>query len=219
MIAKILTWLQWLPLVGGIGIIIFTFAPVAGQEIQYQMDQVSGQEPVVADVSAQTETAVAPSSQPWEYQRTVIYPKSLDFSLVIPEIGVNSLVFANIDSANETEYLPILKQGVAHAAGSSLPDKPGVVFLFSHSTDAFYNIGRYNAAFFLLNKLKPQDEIYLFYQNRRYQYAVAEKRIVTAEEIPDLVAGLSGNQLVLQTCWPPGTTLKRLLVISKPGLE
>jgi sortase A len=204
-------------LIGGVGIIIFTFAPVAGQEIRYEMQQVSGKEPVVADVSPETDEAVAPTAQPWEYQRTIIYPRSLDFSLVIPEIGVNSLVFPNIDSGNEAEYLPILKQGVAHAAGSSLPNQPGVVFLFSHSTDAFYNIGRYNAAFFLLNKLKPADEIYLFYRNRRYQYAVTEKRIVAAEEIPDLVAGLSGNQLVLQTCWPPGTTLKRLLVLATPN--
>ena len=204
MVNRILFWLQFLLLIGGVGIIVFTFAPLASQEISYQMRQIGSREVVVADVSAESDKAQTPPAQPWEYRKTIIYPKSLDFSLVIPKIGVNSLVFANIDSANPEAYLPILKKGVAHAAGSRLPNQRGVVFLFSHSTDAFYNVGRYNAAFFLLNKLESKDTVYLFYKNRRYRYQVTDKQVIPPEEVPQFVENLSGNRLVLQTCWPPG---------------
>ena len=44
--------------------------------------------------------------------------------------------------------------------------------------------------------------------------------IIDPDEVSLLTqAQESGEQLVLQTCWPPGTTWKRLIVIAKPSLS
>jgi sortase A len=202
-------------LVFGLLILLFTFFPVLKQEVNYQLHKKDYQRSVVVDSS--TTTQATASGQPsLAFKPVVIVPKSLDFSLVIPSLGVNSLVFPGIDSGNPKIYLPVLKNGVAQAKGSSLPDQPGPVFIFGHSTDSFYNIVRYNAAFYLLNKLNPGDTAYIYYHQRKYIYKVEEKKIVNPDEVSSFVAGIKKNTLVLQTCWPPGTTLKRLLIISTP---
>src|SRR5262249_41872912 len=93
----------------------------------------------------------------------------------------------------------------------------GTTYLFAHSTDSFWNVGRYNAVFYLLKDLKVGDDIIVFFQNRRYNYKVTETKIVDPSEVSLLTkAQQSDEQLVLQTCWPPGTTWKRQLVIAKP---
>ena len=99
--------------------------------------------------------------------------------------------------------------------GSVLPNEFGPVFIFAHSTDSFYNIGAYNAEFFLLNKLLAGDEAIIFYKDKKYKYKVIDKKVVEADDISAEVKKLTGSHLVLQTCWPPGTTLKRLLVIAE----
>jgi len=43
--------------------------------------------------------------------------------------------------------LPILQKGIAHAQGSVFPGMQGNIYLFAHSTDNWWNVGRYNAVF------------------------------------------------------------------------
>jgi len=205
--------------VAGLLLLVLIFTPVVIQEINYQLRSLTQPEVTVISSPDEAQKLEAATTTELKFQPTVLVPKSFDFSLVIPKIGVNSLVFPDIDSSNEAEYLPVLKEGVAHAKYSSLPNQPGAVFLFSHSTDSFYNIGRYNAEFFLLRKLETGDEIYLFYQNQHYKYVVAEKKVVDPDQVSTEVNQTKGNVLILQTCHPPGTTLQRLLIFSTPGLD
>lgn len=146
-------------------------------------------------------------------------PPNTQFSIVIPKIGASAPVFANVDPFNESEYLPILKKGVAHAKYSSLPGSFGNTYLFAHSTDAFYNVGRYNAVFYLLGKLEKGDEIDVYYNNRKFVYKVSDKKVVSAKDVFYLGNYGKFNTLTLQTCYPPGTTLKRLVVIAQPENE
>ncbi|MFQ5452177.1 MAG: sortase, partial [Candidatus Paceibacterota bacterium] len=93
------------------------------------------------------------------------------------------------------------------------------IYLFSHSTDYFYNVTRYNAIFYLLYKLEPGDEINLFYKGARYKYLVDELKIVNPSEVGYLTEKSGREELVLQTCWPLGTTFQRLLVFARPASE
>ena len=120
-------------------------------------------------------------------------PVSFEFGLVIPKIEVNERVFPNIDSDNRSAYLPVLKKGVAHAKGSSLPDQPGPVFIFAHSSDNFINIGQYNAAFFLLNGLDKRDPVMVYYQGDKYRYEVFKKVLVWPDEVSQAVPQTSAN--------------------------
>jgi len=138
-----------------------------------------------------------------------------DFYLSIPKINASTQVFANTSPSNKDEYLEILKKGIAHAKGTGFPGTGKMIYLFAHSTDASYNIIRYNAVFFLLDKLKENDDIIVFFNNETYKYKVTKKKIVNADQAKYLSYKAEEETLILQTCWPPGTIWKRLLVFAK----
>ncbi len=147
----------------------------------------------------------------------VLVPPSAEFSIVIPKIGASEAITANVDPSNKDEYLRVLQHSIAHAKGTAYPGVNGTTYLFAHSADNFWNIGRYNAVFYLLKELEPGDEIFLFFQGKRYNYEVYDKKIADAAEVQYVDAGLGqGERIILQTCWPPGTDWKRTLVFAKP---
>jgi sortase A len=175
-----------------------------GRQIQNN-NQLSGGTASFADVLA------GPKEQ-------ILTPPDTDFSILIPKIGASAKVFPNVDPSNQDAFLPILMQGVAHAAGTVFPGMNGNVYLFAHSTENFWDVGRYNAVFYLLKNLTKGDEVVIFYQNKRYNYIVTGSKIVSPSDVSDLVNSQNQGkqQLVLQTCWPPGTTFQRLLVFAEP---
>lgn len=142
-------------------------------------------------------------------------PVDPNFSIVIPKIGANANIIENVDPDNENVYLEALKKGVAHAAGTMFPGMNGHIFLFAHSTDYFWNVGTYNALFYLLYKLEEGDEVNIVFQGQRIVYRVTGTRIVDPSEVEWLTRKTDTELLTLQTCWPPGTTLKRLLVFAE----
>lgn len=186
-ISKIIGFLL---IIGGLLLVGFIYGPIFREEFRYR-------------------TIGTPP------QEEEIIPISEDFGLIIPKIGVNAKVFAHVDSKNPKEYLPILTQGVAHAKKSVLPGEEGNIFIFAHSSDTPFNITQYNAVFYLIGKLKTGDEIIIHYNYMRYLYKVIDKKIIPPEVMSDYLRGFGGNTLTLQTCFPPGTTINRLLVIAK----
>ena len=132
----------------------------------------------------------------------ILVPKNTEFGIVIPKIGASAKVFANIDPGNQDEFLPILAQGVAHAQGTVFPGILGNIYLFAHSTDSFWNAGRYNAIFYLLKDLVPGDEVVVFYQNKRYDYIVSGSKIVNPDDVSHIVdaQNVGEETLILQTC-------------------
>lgn len=141
-----------------------------------------------------------------------ISPINTEFSLIIPKIGINSPVVKNIDPNNPPQYQLALTHGVAHAQGSALPGFPGNVFIFAHSATDWYQANQYNAIFYLINKLEKNDQIILYYQGSKYVYKVIDKKIVEASDIKYLTDTTDKYSLTLMTCWPPGTSLKRLVI-------
>ena len=202
MVGKLAKWLNqslnssiskiigFLLIIGGLLLIGFIYGPIFKEEFRYR-------------------TTWTPP------QEKEIIPVSEDFGLIIPKIGVNAKVFPNVDSNNPNEYLPILTQGAAHAKGSVLPGEEGNIFIFAHSSDTPLNITQYNAVFYLIGKLKTGDEIVVHYNYMRYLYEVIDKKIIPPEVMSDYFRGFGGKTLTLQTCFPPGTSVNRLLVIAK----
>jgi sortase A len=141
-------------------------------------------------------------------------PIDESFGIVIPKLGANARVIANVNPYDAKEYQRALTRGVAHAKGSSYPGGLGNVFLFSHSSVKFYEATRYNSIFYLIDKLEKGDEIQLFYQSTKYTYHVTDKKIVDAKDVSYITTKTSQRMLTLMTCWPPGTSFKRLIVIA-----
>ncbi len=141
-----------------------------------------------------------------------IVPVSTDFGIVIEKIDANAKVIANVDPANQAEYSKALALGVAEAKGSTAPGQPGNLYIFSHSTDAPWNVARYNAIFYLLRELTKGDRVVIFYQGRRYDYIVFDKTITKPSDLTFLANRYDKPVLTLQTCDPPGTSTNRLIV-------
>jgi sortase A len=149
----------------------------------------------------------------------VLIPEDPNFSVVIPKIGANARVIAGVDTSNEREYSEVLKKGVAQALGTAFPGEGGHIFLFAHSTDYWWNINTYNAVFYLLGKLEKGDDINIFYKGERFVYQVIDTRIVDPSEVEYITRKTNTEFLTLQTCWPLGTTFKRLLVFATRIVE
>lgn len=141
-----------------------------------------------------------------------IEPKDRNFGIIIEKIGVNERVVANVDPTDMDEYRASLKEGVAHADGTVFPGEVGNVYLFSHSTANVWDIIRYKSYFTLLRKLEVGDRVIMFYGGNRYDYIVYERRIIKPEETGDLSGYATEPILTLQTCEPPGSDARRLIV-------
>jgi len=197
-----------------------TFYNPVKEEVRYFIDNQIQKKYIVTDVNDASQKdqiqqpkgmlAKALNIKPVE----VLIPEDSNFSIVIPKIGANARILSNIDSASEPTYLEALKHGVAHAGGTAYPGEGGHIFLFAHSTDYFWNVGTYNAIFYLLYKLEKGDEVNIFYQGQRYRYQVTDKQVVDPSQVEYLTRKTNNEFLTLQTCWPPGTTLRRLLVFA-----
>jgi len=201
--------------------IIKTFYLPLKEEFRFTLEKYTGKKYVVEDKNSKSEIrnsnlppkgglASLLNIKPVE----VLRPEDPNFSVVVPKIGANARIIPHVDASNEDAYLAALKKGVAHVEGTAYPGEGGHIFLFAHSTDYIWNVGSYNAVFYLLYKLEKGDEINLYYKGQRYVYIVVEKKVVDPSQVEYLTRKTNKEFLTLQTCWPPGTTLKRLLVFA-----
>jgi LPXTG-site transpeptidase (sortase) family protein len=139
----------------------------------------------------------------------------MNYSIYIPKIFARSKVIPNVDASDQKAYLAALKQGVAEAAGLAHPGETGTTYLFAHSVGSRVDFARYNAVFYLLDKLAIGDGIEIVYQGKWYKYEVGDREILNASDTRYLVPQALSEKLVLQTCYPPGTSWKRLIIVAK----
>lgn len=148
---------------------------------------------------------------------TSTFPKDIKgnvpeyFEITIPKLGIeNALVETNDESLSPDDAL-------GHYKGSSLPGEVGNTFIYGHSVlPWFFNPHNYKTIFSTLDRLEEGDTFYIKYNNRRYTYKVEGKRELKPELVQPLEAikpaYLNESTVVLMTCSPAGTKLKRLLV-------
>lgn len=202
--------------------LIYVGLPVAIAEVSTNFNQVS--EKRLANIDGSNSHVIAPSPSPLypvlqdgsQFAADDLY-RYKDFRLVIPKIGLESVVIKNVDPNNPSLYGEQLANGVAHALGSYLPGEDGTMFLFAHSTDAEFNIARYNAKFYAVRKLEVGDEILIRYGDKDIKYIVKDKKVISPLEL-DQVRD-SGYKLVLSTCYPPGTDWQRLVIFADPVVD
>lgn len=184
-----------------------TFLPVLWIESKYQVQRFLRDELQITSV------------------RDVFFPHiSLDFrgyrsqnrenGIYVPKIFVDEPVIYNVDPNNREQYIAALKQGIAHASSTRFPDEGGLGYYFAHSTYPELR-DQYNAVFYLLGKLEKGDEIFIWHEGKRFEYRVTEVRTTAPDETDFLYQDYAQETIVLQTCWPPGTTIQRKLVFAE----
>ena len=190
----------------GIALVVISYGQVAAANLWYWFFSHSG---VVYTVDPTIE-------QKSESDRVrLITPVSTDFGIVIEKLGINEKVAANVNPFDANTYLPVLqKYGVAQAEGAAYPGQAGTVYLFGHSTVNIWDIAKYHAPFTLLNKLAKGDRIVMYYQNQQFIYTVKELKVISPIDVHYISDVQPQPTLILQTCDPPGSDTKRLLVIA-----
>jgi LPXTG-site transpeptidase (sortase) family protein len=136
------------------------------------------------------------------------------FYLSIPKIHAYSEVVANVDPWKESVYKEALKKGVAHAKGTYLPGEDKTIFLFAHSSGSPWEITHQNTVFLRLGELEKNDLVLIDYKKKRYQYTIYDKKEVSPTDT-DYLKNIDKDIVILQTCTPIGTSLKRLLIFAK----
>jgi len=195
--------------------LLLFLSPILAAEINYWYRQVAKNRETTLIVDSD-EVISGFGQLIWLEEKGVISPNNWNFSIIIPKLGVNAKVEPSVDPNSPAEFEGKLKTGVAHAKGSSFPDQPGTVYIFGHSTDYPWNIVHYNALFYSLRYLNKGEEILIIYNGNNFVYKVVEKKVVEANQVEYLNSNENEKKLVLQTCWPPGTTWKRLIIIAEP---
>jgi len=203
----------------GIIFAFISFWPFLGAELKYWVNELRGVNYVIEgdpQASERVKSVLGPFAS---HQTIKVKPKDTDFGIVIEKIGVNSPVVANVDSWNYAEYINALRTGVAHAKGTARPGsknaKNNNVFLFAHSAINPLQARAYNSVFYLLRKLKKGDRIITFYKDKRYDYEVTDSKVVEATDVRYLTEPSKEPILTLQTCDPPGSSLRRLIVTAR----
>lgn len=195
---------------------VFTFGPLVKEEFLFTFGLV-GQKQAAKNGFGELLNRVSAESTSKVQEEASSLNLDSYFSVYIPKIDAKARVIANVDTGNEQEYDEALMKGVGHAKGTYFPGQGKNIFLFAHSTDSPINFARYNAVFYLLGKLEKGDKITVFFTDKKYEYKVSDKVTVGATDTKWLMnPPVEGETLILQTCYPPGTTWSRLLIVAKP---
>ncbi|MFH1546871.1 MAG: class E sortase [bacterium] len=160
----------------------------------------------IAETGASTESSTISAEIP------VIY----SFYIDIPKIGLKKDITSNVDPSDKEEYLDTIERSIAHGMYTALPYvQGGNTYLFAHSKLSENGQTPEGGWFTRIDELTTGDTVTLYLNDNQYTYTVKNRIIVdpldtsvyTGESMFD-----GHNSLTLQTCWPRGTTEKRLIV-------
>lgn len=176
---------------------------------------------VIAMFGFFNEVIIAPFIQP---SRTVgatpiiVDPSTFTASstpeVIIPKINLEIPVDYSQTSDDEATIQNALQKGVVHYPSTVKPGENGNAAFFGHSSNSLFAPGQYKFAFVLLHELAPGDTFYITYNGKAYIYKVFRTKVVDPTDISVLndIPGHTAT-VTLITCDPPGTALRRLIVV------
>ncbi|MEI7621759.1 MAG: sortase [Candidatus Moraniibacteriota bacterium] len=136
-------------------------------------------------------------------------------SVEIEKMGVSApMIWSKTDV--EDKMLADLESGLAHFVKTASPGQNGNMIVSGHSSNYLWAKGGYNHIFEKLNDLQAGDRVTIKAVQRNgrmfeYEYKITEK-YVTAPDDEKIFANTPNPTLTLSTCWPLGTSLRRLIV-------
>lgn len=131
-------------------------------------------------------------------------------TLIIPKLNIQVPIFF---SEKEENIENDLLRGVSHHPSTSKPGENGNILISGHSSNYFWERGDYNSVFANLSELDDNDELFVYYKSKRYDYKVFENKVLSLEQSKEEIFREEKKSIMnLVTCWPTGTTWKRLVV-------
>jgi len=173
--------------------------------------------PVQADTASSVSNATDPNLTAILPQTSYTPESKIDiFELNIPTISLAHAITPNVDPTDKSEYLSVIEKTVAHGENTALPSDPdGNTYLFAHSRNDYSGKTPNGGWFTRIDELQPGDTITVTLNSRIYTYIVTGSEIVNPETLGVYTkySKFEGSRsLTLQTCYPRGSTSKRLIV-------
>lgn len=131
----------------------------------------------------------------------------------IPKIKVSAPVVYE-PSVSEPAIQKALQRGVVHYGNTPEPGEPGNSVIVGHSSNDWWEPGKYKFVFVLLDKLIVGDKFSINHKGKRYVYQVTQSKVVAPTDL-SVLAPTTEPTVTLITCTPPGTSWKRLIIHAK----
>lgn len=130
------------------------------------------------------------------------------FSISVPKL--------EIEDANVVVDSTRFDKNLAHFPGTAIPGQVGNPFITGHSVlPEFFDSKNYRTIFSHLSDLEIGDDISVNVDGKIYHYIVQYSKIVDPHDTSVLLPiSANGHNLTLMSCVPPGTNLKRIVVIA-----
>lgn len=140
--------------------------------------------------------------------------------LIIPKLKLSApIVFPGNEELARQDWKALeeriqegLETGVVHYPGTTEPGKAGNVFLTGHSSYYPWAPGQYKTIFARLGDLNVGDEYWVYFKGDKHRYVVVERKEVRPTEVSVLDQPQDARMSTLMTCWPIGTTLRRMII-------
>ena len=142
------------------------------------------------------------------YENRVVIPK---IAKNIPLVDIKNKKVENMTQLNDI-FMEELENGIIRYPGSAKPGQEWNSFIFGHSSNFPWMEGDYNDVFALLDHVEYNDEIIVYYDQKKYTYKITKKQVITPGDVSVLKWNEDESEITLMTCWPIGTTLNRLIV-------
>jgi LPXTG-site transpeptidase (sortase) family protein len=132
--------------------------------------------------------------------------------LEIPDLKINvPIIFSNTPNDFEKD----LQVGVVHYPGTAFPGQIGTTYIAGHSSNYIWAKGDYNKVFATLGNLAINSSFKITVvqkngKNAVFYYVVTSKEQFTPTD-PKQFANSGSSIVALSTCWPVGSTAKRLV--------
>lgn len=141
---------------------------------------------------------------------------SIPGKLDIPALSVSVPL---IWTSNVKNFDADLKKGVVHYPGTASPGEPGVGYISGHSSGYAWDKNKYKTVFAQLGDLKIGDTFTIFVQKNNgeqvvYRYAIENRGEYDPGDQAQFI-GDTGSVVALSTCWPIGTTDRRLVLFGR----
>lgn len=143
------------------------------------------------------------------YENRIIIPK---IAKNVPLLDVKNTTVSWEKELNNI-FMTELENWVVRYPWSVKPWQDWNTFIFWHSSNFPWIKWDYNDVFSLLNNVVLDDEIIVYYGQKKYKYRIKEKKVINPRDVSVLKRDKGRSEITVMTCWPVWTTLNRLLVI------
>ncbi len=136
--------------------------------------------------------------------------------LEIPSLNINVPI---IFSKDPKDFDKDLQVGVIHYPGTAIPGQIGTTYISGHSSNYVWAKGSYNRVFASLGNLADGASFKITVvgadgKDKRFYYVVNRRQEFQATDPAQFDNG-GKSTVALSTCWPVGTTQKRLVIFGE----